>query len=88
MWIKSHLEEGQGFSVRQETIYSEYVQYCNLNSLSPLSIVQLDTALKKVFPKILSQFVGNPNKFFYFGIKKQEIGKTPEILQTQSFQIE
>ena len=74
-WIKSNLEEGQGSAILEAEIYREYLEFCNLNSLTPISAEDFDKFVKRVFNKVSSRCLGNPGNFYYFGLKRQEIPK-------------
>ena len=77
------MKEGQGSAILEAEIYREYLEFCNLNSLTPISAEDFDKVVRGVFHKVSSRSLGNPGDFYYFGLKRQEIPRMSQQTQNE-----
>jgi len=82
-WIKTHLEEDQQVSLPKHEVYDDYLDYCNFNSLKPLSTADFGKVMKQVYPQVRPRRLGTRgnSRYCYAGLKKRlklEPPTTPE----------
>lgn len=82
-WIKTHLEEDQQVSLPKHEVYDDYLEYCNFNSLKPLSTADFGKVMKQVYPQVRPRRLGTRgnSRYCYAGLKKRlklEEPVTPE----------
>lgn len=72
-WIKTHLEEDPQVSLPKHEVYDDYLEYCNANSLKPLSTADFGKVMKQVYPQVRPRRLGTRgnSRYCYAGLKKK-----------------
>ncbi|KAL1512847.1 hypothetical protein ABEB36_002364 [Hypothenemus hampei] len=81
VWIKTHLEEDQNISLPKKEVYNEYEQFCDKNSIKPLSQADFGKVMKQVFPKVRARRLGQRgnSKYCYSGLRRRVSLEPPEL---------
>lgn len=79
VWIQTHLEEDQNISLPKKEVYNEYEQYCDKNTIKPLSQADFGKVMKQVFPKVRARRLGQRgnSKYCYSGLRRRVNLKPP-----------
>jgi len=83
-WIKTHLEEDPQVSLPKHEVYDEYLGYCSINSVKPLSTADFGKVMKQVYPQVRPRRLGTRgnSRYCYAGLRKRiklDSPNTPDI---------
>nr|CAH7742236.1 unnamed protein product [Callosobruchus chinensis] len=80
-WIKTHLEEDPDISLPKQEVYNEYSDYCESNSIKPLSQADFGKVMKQVYPKVRARRLGTRgnSRYCYSGLRRCVRLKAPTL---------
>nr|CAI5830252.1 unnamed protein product [Callosobruchus analis] len=80
-WIKTHLEEDPDISLPKQEVYNEYSDYCESNSIKPLSQADYGKVMKQVYPKVRARRLGTRgnSRYCYSGLRRCIRLKAPTL---------
>ncbi|CAH1993423.1 unnamed protein product [Acanthoscelides obtectus] len=80
-WIKTHLEEDPDISLPKQEVYNEYSDYCESNSIKPLSQADFGKVMKQVYPKVRARRLGTRgnSRYCYSGLRRCIRLKAPTL---------
>ncbi|KAJ8925595.1 hypothetical protein NQ315_009435 [Exocentrus adspersus] len=71
-WIKTHLEEDPDISLPKQEVYNGYYNYCEKNSVKPLSQADFGKVMKQVYPRVRARRLGTRgnSRYCYSGLRR------------------
>nr|XP_018913120.1 PREDICTED: uncharacterized protein LOC109041284 [Bemisia tabaci] len=80
-WVRTHFIEDKNVSLPKQNIYAEYLEYCALNSMKPLSTADFGKVMKQVFPEVRPRRLGTRgnSRYCYSGLGKRRSLSCPYL---------
>lgn len=72
-WIKTHLQEDPEVSLPKQDVYEQYLEFCQGNSVKPLSTADFGKVMKQVYPNVRPRRLGTRghSRYCYAGLRKR-----------------
>lgn len=72
-WIKTHLQEDPEVSLPKQDVYEQYLDFCQGNSVKPLSTADFGKVMKQVYPNVRPRRLGTRghSRYCYAGLRKR-----------------
>ncbi|KAK3930385.1 DNA-binding protein RFX7 [Frankliniella fusca] len=80
-WIKTHLQEDPEVSLPKQDVYEQYLEFCQGNSVKPLSTADFGKVMKQVYPNVRPRRLGTRghSRYCYAGLRKR-VHLAPPVL--------
>uniref|UniRef100_A0A146KYP4 DNA-binding protein RFX5 n=1 Tax=Lygus hesperus TaxID=30085 RepID=A0A146KYP4_LYGHE len=80
-WIKTHLQEDTKTSLPKQDVYNEYLEYCRMNEMKPLSTADFGKVMKQVYPNMRPRRLGTRgnSRYCYSGLSSRASLPTPTL---------
>ncbi|GAB6031880.1 hypothetical protein CHUAL_010276 [Chamberlinius hualienensis] len=80
-WIQTHLEEDSDVSLPKQDVYKDYINYCERETMKPLSTADFGKVMKQVFPNVRPRRLGTRgnSRYCYAGLRARFWLDTPRL---------